>query len=191
MCGDHGSANPSAQACAASGRRPAADRWALTRARIWLSYVSVPVGDGGAGVEGGLGLGLGVVRGVDPRAGAVGRGGGGTEVARGVGVGALAGALAEALVGALVEDVDAGSVLVGAGAGDAAGVGASRTRATVGAAGSLQAVTPATRHTAPSSATANRPRGFDMTDETTPRGPRQASLTGRVHNTAPDVVGCT
>ena len=34
MCGDHGSANPSGQACAVSAGSPAAPRSALTRARI-------------------------------------------------------------------------------------------------------------------------------------------------------------
>src|SRR6478672_7940443 len=141
MCGDHGSANPSGQVCAARGRRPAADRSALTRARIWLSYASVPLcgggggggGGTGAGFGAGLGLGaglapgLGVLRGVEVRLGAE-RGGGGTEVGAGVG----------AAVGVAVSDGDAVSVVAGAGIGDAGEVGEA-TRETV-AAGSLQAV---------------------------------------------------
>jgi hypothetical protein len=177
MWGDHGSANPSAQVCAARGRRPAADRCALTRARIWLSYASVPVGDGGGGVAGGLAVGLGVgvpvglgvARGVEPRAGDVDRGGGGTEVGDGVGVGALAVVLDGVAAGVAVS-VAEGSVLVGADDGDPVVAGASTTRGTVGA-GSLHAVRPATRPAAPSSAAANRPRVCDMTVETTPPGP--------------------
>jgi hypothetical protein len=165
----------------------------LTRARIWLSYASVPEGEAGgggggvAGVDGGLGLGLGVALGVDPRAGDEGRGGGGTEVGGGVAVGALAGALVE---GALVEGVAVGSVLVGsvlvgsvlvgAGAGDPVVAGASTARATVGAV-SLHADRPPTRHAAPKSAAAYRLRACDMTAETTSRRARERRC----------AVGCT
>ena len=192
MCGDHGSANPSGQVCAARGRRPAADRSALTRARIWLSYASVPLCGGGGGGTGpgfgaGLGLGLGVglapglgvLRGVEVRVGAE-RGGGGTEVGAGVGAAVVGAAASD---GNAVAAGDAVSVVVGAAIGDAGEVGATATRETV-TAGSLQAVTPTARHAAPSAVAANRTRGSDMTAETTPSGPSGPG--------APrDVVGCT
>jgi len=69
-----------------------------------------------------------------------------------------------------VAEGDAVSAVVGAAIGDAGEVGATSTREAV-AAGSLRAVTPTARHAAPSAVAANRPRGSDMTAETTPNGP--------------------
>ena len=174
MCGDHGSANPSGQVCAARGRRPAADRSALTRARIWLSYASVPLCGGGGGGTGpgfgaGLGLGLGVglapglgvLRGVEVRVGAE-RGGGGTEVGAGVGGGGGGRAAAS--------DRQRGGGGLAAG-GDADGQARPAERR-------CREPTPWIRHDG---------RNYSKRAFRT----RRASLRGRVHITSPEVVGCT
>ena len=148
----------------------------------------------GLGLGAGLALGLGVTRGsvvrVGVRVGAE-RDGGGTEVADGmaaVGVDGVAAvgvdgvAVVGVAAGALVDDVDAASVVVVAAVVGDGGAGATATRETV-APGSVQAVTPTARHAAPSAAAANRLRGSDMRAETTPIGTRRPGVR---HG----VVGC-